>query len=352
MSNWFLEGFDGYCASPYAVPPAASNVDFLRKWSSQTGGTVADWIHPGNARQQPGQGAKLTNAVTFVKNRPGAFTDTFIIGFAFQLSNVALAGTLLVFLDTTEQMSVRIDATGHLNLCKNSATPVVQSTNLLSANTWYYLEAKLKANNTTGLYEVRINGSSVGWVPAATNQNTRTTSNNQLTGFQLGSVGVMSFFVDDLYAFDALGSLNNDFAGPSIIWTAHPIGAGNYAQFTPNFGTNFGNVGEQYPDGDASFNQSSTAGHRDSFKFPEMPYVSGTITAFQHTLYAKQDAGAQRVIRPFQRQGGANQDGTSVNLTTSYLMVLEPHDDDPVTPGTRMTFANYNATEFGYNLVS
>lgn len=351
MSVWFIDGFDHYSDNPFASPPGGpASTDFTKKWTSAS---LTPSIHPGYARQQPGQGMRLGN-MTVGKTRPGTNVDTYIIGYAFLLSVVSTAQStgIIIFDDTlgTEQTSVRTDGSGHI-LFNRGATNLATSTNVLSPNVWYYLEAKVKVHNTAGAYEVRINGSSTGWVPPATGANTRSTANNQLTGFRINCVNGPSLYIDDLYAADATGSVNNDFLGPQMVVPIQAIGAGNYTQWTPNFGTNFGNVNERCPDGDATFNQDGTAGHKDSFLMQDLPVGVGTVTAIQHVLYAKQDSGAQRVVRPFQRDGGGDHAGTSFNLSTSYQMLMDVKDVDPNT-GSQFTVSNFNAAEMGYELVS
>lgn len=351
MAVWFMDGFDHYCDFPFATPPAAGLADFLRKWSSSSG-LAGQFIGAGFARQQPGQGLKLQSSWSAAKTRPGSNTDTFIVGFAFQWSLANVAMTLLTFLDgATEQVSVRTDVSGHL-LFNRGATNLATSTNVLSANTWYYLECKTKVHGSAGTYEVRINGTATNWIPAATGKNTQSTANAQITGFQVqnsGGSGIV--YIDDLYAADTTGSANTDFLGPQMIFVSRPMAAGNYAQWTPNFGANFGNVNEIFPDGDATFNQDSTAGHIDSFLMSDVPIASGTITAIQHVIYAKQDSGAQRTIASVQRESTTDYVGANVNLTTSYLYYLEVKDVDPATSAA-YTINNFNGAEFGYKLIA
>jgi len=348
MAIWFIEGFDHYSLWPYAVPPATSTADLLRKWTTVN---VAAEVGPGYARQQPGQGAKLTNTQSLYKARPGALTDTGIAGFAFQVSANNVATVLVSFIDTGSlQCEVRIDSSGRITFTRNG-TVLATSTNTLSPNTWYYLEAKAKVHNSTGTYEVRINGSATNWIPAATGANTRSTANNQITGIMLGQVTNMNHYFDDLYFADATGTANTDFLGPQTVIALRPAAAGNYAQFTPNYGNNFGNLTKTMPDGDASFNASVTADHRDSFLLGDVPFAAGTIAAIQHVIYAKQDAGAQRVLKPMQRTSTTNRDGTAINLSTSYTYSLEVMQVNPADDAA-YAIADLNADEFGYTLVS
>src|SRR5581483_7253070 len=154
---------------------------------------------------------------------------------------------------TTEQLSLRLDSAGHL-IVSRQGTTLATSTNTLTIATWYWIEFKATINNATGSFEVRVNGSATGWIPQQTNQNTRATGNNSANGFALGNAGnTPGFFFDDVVVAD-------DFVGQGQIVTLRPQAAGNYQQWTPNYGTNFGSVEDWVFDGDNSFVQSSTSG--------------------------------------------------------------------------------------------
>ena len=129
------------------------------------------------------------------------------------------------------------------------------------------------------------------------------------------------------------------------------MGAGNYAQWTPNFGANYGNVSDPFPDGDQTFNENSTPGNNDSFLFEDVFIASGAISAIQHVIYARQDAGAQRTIAPLQRSSSVDYIGTNFNLAGSYVYYLDVDDVNPDT-GAAWDVAGLNDAEFGYDLVA
>lgn len=363
MTLWFMDGFDhmtGHTAGPSAPANKNTGAEFARKW---TGGTTT-WgdptianghsLDPVFARHLPGQGLAIagTSAKPY-KTRPLAAVDTLILGAAvFFEALVPGTGSIMGLYDgVTEQVSLRGNAAGNLTFTRNG-TVLATSVNTVSINTWYFIEIKCKVNNTTGTYEVRVNGSSTGWIPPATGANTRNTANNQATGIFIGShTSSRLTWFDDLYSLDTLGSVNNDFIGPQMISTIRPAQNGNYAQFTSNFGKHSANVGATYPDGDQSFNHTATPDSIDTFVMNHAAISSGTIAGVQHVLYAKQDAGAARVIAPVQRSGSTDYVGTNKNLSTSYQVLLDVAEVDPATAAP-YTISNLAAAEFGYKLVS
>jgi hypothetical protein len=221
---------------------------------------------------------------------------------------------------------------------------------VLSTNTWYHLEFKATIHNTTGVIQLKIDGTD--WIASTGSLNTRgQTSNNYINGFTIGSSALVVPYTrwDDVYFLDTTGSAANDFIGPQKIITIFPNGAGNSSDWTGNYASNFANVNETGGDGDEIFNQSATAGDIDLFTFDDIP--PGTITAIQHTIMARQDSGAVRTFRPKIRIGGTNYNGTTVNLPGSHLFLTEPVMLNPADSAA-WEASDINAAEFGYELVS
>lgn len=352
MAIWFMDGFDHYTDDTYGaggVGAENTSLDVQKKWSGFSGTWANILISPFYARQRPGQGIFLPGTGGILYRNRAASQATLFGGSAVFVTTFGTYAAVLSFVDlATEQCSVRLDAVGHVTFTRNG-TVLATSTNTLTVNTWYYVEAKATINNTTGQFEVRVNGTSTGWIPQSTaDQNTRTTSNNYATGMGIMGYGIMR--QDDVYFGDTTGT-NTDFLGPCSVITLRPTGPGNYTQWTPNYGNNFANVNEIYPDYDITFNQSSTVDQIDSFTFPKIPFASGSVFAIQHVLYARQDAGAARSIAAFERSGGADYPGTTQNLTSTYLTYIDPKDVDPVDDNP-WTISKVNACEFGYKLIS
>jgi hypothetical protein len=353
MALVFCDGFDHYATS-----------DLGKKWTSWTGtGTAGDYdINYGYARAPGGMGIRrLTNiqAGRLMYKTLSSTHTSFIYGMSIMFSAAVPTSTTGPFMavwdsssgvSTTYQLCLRGDAGGHLVLAAPVGTILATSSNTFSSGVWYHIELKATINNTTGTYEVRVNGSSTGWIPAATGKNTRGQSaNNYIDTLGIGDGAAAGANIDDLY-FLSSASPNNDFLGPVKIMTAYPSGAGNYAQWTGNFASNFTNVQELTGDSDSTFNQSATANQIDTFNFDDMP--TGTIIATQDVMMARQDAGAARVVRTKYRSGGGTDyNGTSYNMAGSYQFHLDPRDVDPAT-GSAYTVSNFNAEERGYELVS
>lgn len=347
MALGFIDGFDHYGPS-----------NLFNKWTNFFGNNPSAGIAPNYAR---GTGQGLTfgtdNVFGIYKTVWPSGSATVTMGVAAYFGAVPATGGFipLLFMDgTAEQCSVRGDGTGKLRV-QRGATVLATSVNAISLNTWYYLEFQATISTTVGRYELRVNGTSVGWIPqSAANQNTQLTANAYATGVGLGAPngsGNANFY-DDFYALDSSGAVNTTFLGDIRVAALRPQAAGNYAQWTSNGGPNFANVADNpWYDGDTTFNQSATANQIDSFVFDDLPAASGSVFGIQHVLWAKKDVGAARTFAALQRSSATDYVGTTQNAGTSYAMYLDVKETNPDT-GLAWTVGGVNGAEWGYKILS
>lgn len=346
MAAIFYDGFDHYVTA-----------DVTKMWTSSSG-TVLQ-VGPSFARAPSGQGCSVQTGgagQALLKNFGATYTQG-VIGFAFYIPTAtgAASKVLLTVSDGgSEQISVRTNASAVLTVGK-AGTPFAAGTGttVISVNTWYYGELKYTIHNTTGLFGLHLNGA-VEVATTAANQNTRTTANNQWNGLYFGNNGgsQAAFYIDDTYTLDTSTGQNTDYLGPIRVWTGYAATPGTHTDFTPNGGTNVGNISEPYEDGDTSFNQSSTANQIDSFNFAQLPASTGSIFSVADLVVARQDSGAQRTFSPMQRRSGDTVSATVFSTSTSWQMFMDIHDQDPENGPGAWTVSNFNATERGEKLIS
>ena len=355
MALVFCDGFDHY-----------NFADITKKWSgyARSGAPIITGAtSPLYARPPGGMGLAIAPSdywMGLYKSVPQV--ATFICGFNILFQQTTISGYpfWMVFdsssgVATTAQLYLTLDGASHLRLGRGASTTIYTSSNTFSPNVWYHIEIKATINGSTGVYEVRVDGSSTGWIPAQTGANTRgQSSNDWIDAVAISTGGVLNVLTyvplwDDFYYLDTTGSVANSFIGSQKIITVFPTGTGNSAQFTGNYASNFANVNETAGDGDATFNQSSTAGHIDLFDFDNVS--TGTISAIQHVIQARQDAGTARTLRPKTRISSTNYNGTSVNLSGSHRFITEAVTLNPADSAAWET-ADVNGAEFGYELVS
>lgn len=341
--------FDHYlkdAVTTFSASPAS------KKWTTQAqDDTGSHWgVSPAYGRPgapgSNGASSLTANARHWIKTLPLGAQATRCISVWFNpgSSNTTTGQPIIAFFDTgAEQLSVRLDGSAHL-LVSRAGTTLATSTSTFSQNTWYHIQFKATIHNTTGAYEVRVNGTATGWIAAATGANTRGTGSNNSANQAAMCNGASGWRFDDYVVTD-------DFPGQIQGAYLRPAGAGNYQQWTPNSGDNRGAVTSPVTDDDASFNASTTSGNKDTFAMEDVPSTgTPTILGIQHVIYAKQDAGVQRTLRPKTRISSTDYSGTSVNTGASYAYITEAVSVSPAT-STAWTKAEIDAAEFGYENV-
>jgi hypothetical protein len=344
MALKFVDGFDHYASA-----------DILSKWSSFSGSVA---ISAGNGRRSSQALSYPSSTTAVLAKTLSASGATWTAGFAiFPRSGTVTAGMLFQFTDSgSDQIGIRLNADLTLQMQKQSTTLGSASVATLTANVWQYVEVKVVVNNTTGTYEVRLNGVNI---LSATGQNTRNTANNSANGVRfgarasdgLGGAGVTTgIYIDDFYVCDSTGT-NTTFLGDSRVDTLYPTGAGNTTQFTASAGSNWQCVDETLQNGDSDYVQSSTATNKDTYGFSDLSHTPTSVFGVQINMYAKKDDAGSRTLCAVTRSGGSDTDGATQGLNTSYSNLIEVLDTDP-NGSIAWTKAAVNAAEFGMKVVA
>lgn len=316
---------------PFELAPA----DYALKYS---GGVSSGWREP--ARTGNGYRTQLVGNLTVTLDNQA----TWVQGIAVLWG--AGASDLLVLLDAgTQQFALTVNANQTLSV-KRGTTVIGTSTRAIRLGIWEYIELKVTINDTTGSYEVRVNGEN--WLSAA-NVDTKQTANASANAARLVTVGAGSTTYDDWYICDGTGADRNDFLGDVRVYRCLPDAAGTYAQWTPAASTNVSQVDEETQDGDTTYNASSTAAQKDSFSFANVP-TGGTVLGAILTLTARKDDAGARTLRSLARIASTDYTGATQALSTSYAALTQVMADSPA--GGQWTPAAINAAEFGYELVS
>ena len=189
-----------------------------------------------------------------------ATTTTFIIGAALknplnqEIYRIYEEGGVL-------HIVLKVDAAGHI-IIQRFGTVLATSEDTWDWNNWHYVEVKVTVHDTAGAFEVRVDG-----VAAISGSDVDTRY-----GGTTGICNILELrggpcYYDDLYVLDSSGSINNDFLGPGArVLPCKVNAAGDDTDFTPLASSNYLNVDETpTPDGNTTYNASSTSGHRDLY---------------------------------------------------------------------------------------
>lgn len=328
---------------------------------------MAEWeTSTSSASMQLATGRTGINALrcvsaTYVWSYRFTTSGGFIFGGAFKI--VASPDSNRFFLiireDVTQHLSVVIDTARKIRLYLGDVSDNVlidTSTDVLLTDKWYYFEMKGTIHNTTGSYEIRIDGSTFGGL-SGTNVDTRNGATGTWDNFILGSgtLSNMTVDLDDLYLCDTSSANNNDFLGDTKTYTILPltdaVSAGSNAAFTPSAGTDHGAmVDETNPNDDTDYNASSTPGNIDTYQYPDQS-ITGTFRAVTLSAYMKKtDAGA-RTVSGVTRVAGVNYMTAAINPNTDYRYRQLIFELNPAT-GARWTDPEVDAAEFGLQITT
>jgi Tfp pilus assembly protein PilX len=267
-------------------------------------------------------------------------------GFRYTTSTL-VAQPIVELRDTgTSQIEIYSTTLGGFEVRRNGTLVASSANALVVGGSWYHLEAQITVDNA-GSVVLILNGVTVINVSGV---DVQATANAYANEFVLrGASSAISRAYADLWVrngADASSSL-----GMVKAEAFFPTGDGALTDFTPDSGsTHYTRVDEATPDGDTTYNESSTAGHRDSFTFQPFTLSAGGAIALVQvaSTIRKTDAGA-RSIKLFTRISATNYDGSAQTIADSYLIYVEHWLLNPNTVAT-WTESGVNNGEFGYKL--
>jgi hypothetical protein len=337
MVQRLLEGFSHY----------TSTADIILKWTARSNLTVS----ASGGRFGGGSASLPFGSAGYVYE---TFDNqaTWIAGVAYA-GPAATNQVIVAFMDAgSAQVELRLNTSNQVVVTRNGT---VLGTSVATVNPaiYNYYELKATIHNTTGAYEVQVNGASV---LSGSGANTRNTANNYANQVSFcGSPATagtnLGLVVCDIYVFDGTGSVNNTFAGEVRVQTSLVTGAGNYAQFTPSTGSNFQNVDESVENGDTDYNSSSTVNQIDSFAMADLVAGTQAPKGVQVTIVWRKDDAGVRQGAALLRIGGADYVGNTVTLGSAYSMAMQEYDTNPATAAA-WTASDVNGMEAGYKLVA
>lgn len=337
MTLRFIDSFDHYASA-----------DIPQKYSDSN----AVSISPGNGRRGTGS-LRISSSGGHI-TRVQAAHATWVVGFAFKASS--LPGSYTAFLQlqdsATVHVDIRIGADGTLRATRNGTT-LATSTNSLSAGSFYYVETKITIDDTVGAIEVRVNGSSTNWINI-TGQDTRNGAAATANLIRISGIGAPTVDIDDLYICDGAGSTNNNFLGDVRVDCYMPNANGNSSQLVGSDSDSTDNyqlVDETSQNGDTDYVQSATVNNKDTYAFADMSHTPASIFGTQMNMIAKKDDSGTRSVCAVCRSGGADYDGDTQALGTTYADYRQIRETDPATSAA-WTRTDLNSAEFGVKVAA
>jgi hypothetical protein len=191
--------------SPYSNTVSVTPVNdlLLEKFNNYT---TAPWVTTAGAPTitasgRTGNAAQLTNPSDAIKYTIPAVSesDTITIGFGYKTSALGSENDILVLSSdagATDHNKLRVNSAGSLVFYRGASGLWTSAAGVVVANTWLYIEVKVKLSDTVGTLNVRSNGTSLTSQTALDTKNagTKTTYDT----IKLDTVWVINYY-DDLY---------------------------------------------------------------------------------------------------------------------------------------------------------
>lgn len=328
--------YDGHAVGTGVIQSTTGAARFGRGLQFQVGGGIGVGGH------------------AYLQKNIGGTEDTMITGFAFySATNLDGTHTLMSFYE---------GGTCHIDLRENNSNPrtltltrdgttLDTETSAYSEDTWNYIEMKATIHDTTGSFEVRVNGVTI---MTGTNVDTKNGGtgyiDTMLIGPRTGSSDEdYDYRYDDWYVCDDTGSLNNDFLGDMRVEALYPNGAGNSTQWTPSAGSNYQNVDETPSDEDSTYNASSSASQIDLFTMTNMSSATNLVHGIREIVEFRKDDAGSRTLRQVVRTGSTDYEGSDLTASDSYIYRTAVRETSPNTSAA-WTETNVNGLEAGYKL--
>lgn len=271
--------------------------------------------------------------------------QTVIIGGAFYFDNLFSDRLFSIYEadGATEGFNLRLTSGGLLQ-AERTNTLLDQTGAIISPDTWYYIEVKVRIGNAgTGNYEVRVNGVNVLSDADADTQAGATDSANRVE-FRIRISN--NCRIDDVYICDGTGTVNNDFLGDSRVETIFPSAEGSEIDFTPSTGTdNSALVDDDGYDGDSTYVESAVATDKDLYTFDDLT-APNVIHGIQFSVVARKTDVTDFDIELLL---DGNVDTASTVNSTNYSTFSHVYEENPDTMAPWVD-TEINAAEFGYQV--
>lgn len=327
---FFADGFESYAAGDL---PLSWDAVFVDDW-----GNIS--LLSTSPRYSGGKYIRLQGAGPYYITKNFTNVNTVTAGFAFKTESLAGNYGFRFINETGIQLTIYVNVDGSISAYKG--TTVILGTSaagIVTVETWMYMEIKVCIHDTTGTYEVRLNGVSV---LSGSGADTKAQTTSGCSGIRFHGFSDYSY-LDDVVIHDG------DFLGDVRVDDVLPTGAGNYAQFTPSAGANFECVDDTDIDNDTTYVSSETVGHKDSYAMGDLSAIGADIHAVIACVTARKDDAGTRKIKPLIRIAGTDYEGDEISLGDSYHTYQHVWLTNPADSAA-FEEADVNAMEAGQEL--
>lgn len=256
--------------------------------------------------------------------------------FQFDTNNIENAPVIQLLDSASAELGTVYVGSDNVLHADIGGSDVATGATTLVVDTWYLLEARLKVADSSGIFQVRLDGATEINFSGDTKPGSTTTID--YVRFQGGVTWASSgtTYVDDIGINDTNGTRDTSWCGDGHI-VAYAINAnGTYTDLAIGGGTPPANawqaVDEVPANDDTDYIYSTTAAEKSTFTTTPSGLSGVTIKQMWVEARAKEDTATGETIALFLRNGSTDHTGTYTALTTSYTKVFR--EDHPINPDT------------------
>jgi hypothetical protein len=285
----------------------------------------------------------------------GVSGTTAVLGFAYKISALPALDMSMVQIwnASAAQISLTLSTGGALSVRRGglAGTVLVTTSTTISSATFYFIELKIVFHDTTGTYEVRIDGVNEGSGTGADTVASGSAGWDSLVFGASPTTHNENVDIDDLYVCDGSGGVEDTFLGDHrVVCIVASSGSGTNTDWTPSTGTDHGALVDENPPNTTDYNSSDTSGDRDTYNFAAVG-VAGTVKALQHVNLVSAQVAGVRSVGPVSRIGGVNYDGTGTVVGSDWTFQRDIKRVSPAT-STAWTVSEIDGAEFGVKVTA
>jgi hypothetical protein len=348
MALRYIEGFSGWDTTTFR-----NSRYFVRL----AGGGLLSNLKIDSTGGRDGKSAFFQDGAGGTFTLPGTDTSEIYLGFAWKpvdFGTVVESSPVVRFMagaSATCAVLVNRDGSCILQVRGTNQSPVSG----FNENQWQYVEVYLKVNASTGSFIVKKDGVTITTVTGNTLLNT---NDLKIEAVQLGvqtTLNLHQHYFDDIYICDETGSKNNTFLGDSTVDIIRPNGVGASSDWAPvGSGSptlNYTFVNQVPHDGDTSYVESNTVGHKDLYLYEDVNAGIPSIHGLQvNTIFRKEDFGPRLAVNVV-KSSATEEDSSEAGMNLDYYSFYSVHEDDP-DAAAAWTAATVNAAEFGLKMTA
>jgi hypothetical protein len=181
------------------------------------------------------------NARLAVQFGGGEFRNEVIVGYCLRINRRGGTqyGVRLTGQGIAQQVSWGVEVDGAIRFYRGAKATLLWESDpgIVRMNVYNHYEVRVRCDNTTGEYEIRLNGEQL---VNASGVDTQAGSTSLIDSVLLGHAATNWHYYDDVYVLDKFGGVNDDFLGPApYINTIHPSASGENTDWYPSAGDNW-----------------------------------------------------------------------------------------------------------------